>query len=201
MADNITRAVITNTVLRSSDWTLWLIKQNQAQTDQTLCNWEGSTTHNSYQDGGLICTFGSFQDSAGHLLSDKFINNNFVLHPMHTVSLSNIHNNFQNSDMSNQKCFFSILNFSVPLKRRKRIPVTYRGLVVHDLSVSENKPSSFPRLYLAAHFQQVARFLHGFLEDRAKGRGGYLAPLKIQMKVCWNQAQTFAASPIIFCFV
>lgn len=75
---------------------------------------------------------------------------------MHIVNHSNVGNAFQNSDMSNQKWFFSTLNFSVPLERRKYIPETYRGLVVHDLSVSENKPSSFPRLYLAAHLQQVA---------------------------------------------
>lgn len=121
-------------------------KPKETPTNQTLSKWESSTTHNSYEYGGCISTFGS----------DKFINNNFVLNLMHTVKLSNIHNAFQNSDMSNQKCFFGILNFSVPLEWRKRMPVTYRGLVVRDLSVSENKPSSFPCLYLAAHFQQVA---------------------------------------------
>lgn len=173
---------------------------NKHQRTKPFLKWEASTTHNRYQDGGWISTFGSFQDSARHLLSDKFINN-FVLCLMCTVNLSNACNTFQNSDMSNQKCFFSILSFSVPLEGRKCIPVTYRGLVVHDLSVSENKPPSFPCLYLAAHFQQVAWFLHGFLEDRAKRRGGHLARLKIQIKVWWNQAQTFAASPIIFCFV
>lgn len=44
------------------------------------------------------------------------------------------------------------------------ISVTHRRFVVHDLSVSQYKPSSLPHLHLAAHFQQVTWFLHGFLE-------------------------------------